>query len=527
VGDPSTPNGVGWTTRFPKLSNQQWENTVQQLLGLEQRTGFADDFTQEPLDKSYTSEAAAELTIGGDAWARYQTAAERVAELVVSDDARVERLSPTPTSSQSLAERAGAFIDSFGRRAYRRPLTDSEKQAYGDLFAEGPTLVGGDALRAGMRLVIEAMLQSPHFLYRVEAAAVAQGLDDRKAFLSGYEVATRLSYTLWDSMPSDELLDAAGSGELDSADGVARWAEQMLADARARQTVLAFHEQTFLVASYGTQAKDPALGVDAEALAPALREEARRFFDQVVLEEQGGIAQLLTEPLAFVNEATAPLYGLSDVTGAELQARELDPSERVGLLMQLGFLTKNATRNASDPVHRGLLVLRKILCDEPDPPPMAFDLPVVEPGQTTREAYEQATACGLSCHGSLINPPGFAFENFDALGRLRTTDNGKPVDTTGSLSIRVGYSSREKQETPASELTFEGPVELVTKLAEEPRVHECYARNWMQFVLGREADPVERGAWELLRGVSAESRSARELLLALDKLDTFRSRVSV
>jgi Protein of unknown function (DUF1592)/Protein of unknown function (DUF1588)/Protein of unknown function (DUF1595)/Protein of unknown function (DUF1587)/Protein of unknown function (DUF1585) len=524
IGDPNTPDGVGYSTRFPKLSNAQWERSVTDLLRLDQPLDLSQEFTQEALDKGYETVAAATLTISGDAWARYQTAAERAAELVSADAAKLAKITP-PGSFANDTERGAAFIDAFGRRAYRRPLSSAEKSAFRALFARGPELVGGSAFPAGARLVIEAMLQSANFLYRVEQATSSSAREP-KAWLSGYELATRLAYAFTGSTPSDELLDAAQAGQLDDADGVASWAERLLGTPRARELLLAFHEQTFAVASYGTQTKDATLGFDADALAPLLREEARQFFG-LVIDGGGGIEQLLTEPVAFVNQDTARFYGLSGITGSNLRRQQLPSDERAGLLTQLGFLSKNATRNASDPVHRGLTVLRKVLCDEPDPPPTMFDLPKAEAGLTTREVYEKATACGVGCHDTLINPPGFAFEIFDGVGALRSSEQGKPIDASGSLTLRSGFTTAEKRANPTMQVTFDGPVELMQKLAATPRVHECYARNFMSYVLAREVDPVERGASEVLGQHSHEAASMRELLLALVKLDTFRARVDV
>lgn len=524
VGDPTTPNGVGWSTRFAKLSNVQWENSVHDLLYFSGSTSYSEGFTQEPGDQGYRNQAAAGLTLAGDAWTRYASAAERAAADVVANDAQLAKLVPQGTASD-LAARSKAFISSLGLRAFRRPLSASENQTYAALFAKGPELVGGDAFKAGARIVIEAMLQSPHFLYRVESSGLSGDFPERKAQLTGYEIAARLSYGLLDTTPGDDLLQAAGKGELDTAEGVATWAKKLLEDPRVKQTLLSFHEETFAVARYGSQDKDPSLNFNAAALAPVLKEEARLFFEDVVLAKKGGIGQLLTEPVAYVNATTAPLYGLSGVTGDALVRKELDPAVRAGFLTQVGFLSQNATRSLTDPVHRGLLVLRKILCDEPDPPPMMFSLPTPEAGLTTREVYEKATACGTTCHGTLINPPGFAFEGFDTLGRVRETEQGKPVDTSGKLSVRVGYSSEAKHKNPETTLTFDGPIDMLNKLAAEPRVHECYARNWMQYLLNREPTAVERGAWEALRSVSLEQDSAQELLIALVKLDTFRTRV--
>src|SRR5262249_47911580 len=144
-----------------------------------------------------------------------------------------------------------------------------------------------------------------------------------------------------------------------------------------------------------------------------LVEEPRRFFEEILVGQDKGIRELLTTPIAFVNAQTAPLYGLSGVTGNDLKQMDLDPSVRAGLLTQVGFLSQNAGRVLTDPVHRGLAVLRKVLCDEPDPPPAMFMPPTPVAGKTTREIYEAKTACGVGCHDILINPAGFAFEHFD------------------------------------------------------------------------------------------------------------------
>lgn len=523
IGDPTTPDGVGYASRFPKLSNAQWERTVQDLLRLSAPSGLSADFTQEPGDKGYDTVAAATLTVSGDAWSRYQTAAEKLAEQVTADAAKLAKITPTGTFANDAAK-AQTFIDSFGKRAFRRPLSSDEKAAYLALYNQGPALVGGTAFNAGVRLVLEAMLQSPSFLYRVETAATDSAAE-QKAWLSGHEVATRLSYALWGTMPSDELLAAASAGELDSKEGVVSWAGKLLDSPRARQLLLSFHEQTFSTSVYGTQDKDPALGFDAAALAPIMRSEATKFFEHVI-DTAGGIEQLLTEPVAFVNEDTAPFYGVTGVTGKELQKRDLDPATRAGLFTQLGFLTKNATRNGSDPVHRGLAVLRKLLCDEPDPPPMMFSLPAPEPGLTTRETYEKFTACGGTCHREMINPPGFAFEVFDGVGKVRSSEVGKPIDATGTLVLRDGFTLTEKKASAKTDLSFDGPVDLLSKLAATPRVHECYARNFMKFLLAREVDPVERGASSSLADGSLSAGSMRALILQLVALDTFRSRVS-
>jgi hypothetical protein len=519
VGDPTTPDGVGFSTRFPKLSNQQWENSVTDLFRLSTPTGFSSSFVHEPADQGYEAEAAAPLTVGGDAWARYQTAAEQVADLVTTDDAKFTKILPASLPASGDA-RATAAIKALGRRIYRRPLTQAESDAYLKLFKAAPAFATGDAFHVGMNLTIQAMLQSPHFLYRVERS---EGTDS-PLYLDSYEVATRLSYALWNTTPSDELLDAADRKELTTKDGVLSWAQKMVADPRATDVLISFHEQMFGTQSYGTQSKDPKYDFDATSLAPSLVEEPKRFFQEILIDQDKGIRELLTTPVAFVNAKTAPLYGLTGVTGTALTRMDLDPSQRAGLLTQVGFLAQNAGRVLTDPVHRGLAVLRKVLCDEPDPPPAMFMPPVPETGKTTRQIYEAKTACGVGCHDILINPAGFAFEHFDAVGAYRETEDGLTIDTKSTLRIRDGWTQAEKAKNPYKEITFDGAVDLSKQLAELPRAHECYSRQFLEFVLARPVDPVERGAGVLLREQSRSSGSPRDLLATIVTLNAFRAR---
>lgn len=516
----TTPDGVGWATRFPKLSNEQWENTVTDLFHLEAPTGLAESFVPEPSDGGYTNEAAANATIAGDLWTRYQAAAEAVAELLVSNAQNLEKLVPAGAPT-ALLERARATIEELGRRAYRRPLTTSEIDGYAALFGTGAALDETDAFGSGMRQVIQALLQSPHFLYRVEGSSNADG---ERIWLSGFEIATRLSYALWNSMPSDALLDAAAAGELDVPAGVRKWAEILISDARGATTLRLFHEQTFHTRVYGGQSKDERFGFDAAVLAPYLQQEARLFLDEVVA-EGGGIAAVLTKPVAFVNAQTAPFYGLTGVSGAELQRVELDPTERAGLLTQLGFLAQTGARTRTDPVHRGLTVLRQVLCDDPDPPPpVNIETPAVAPGMTTRETYEKATACGPGCHDTLINPPGFAFEHFDTVGKWREDEGGLPIDVAATFGVRVGWTQVAKREAAPVLLEFDGAVDLLNQLARQERTHECYARRLLEFVLAKPVAPQERGAGTLLGRRSLSEASAKAILAELVTLNTFRAR---
>jgi hypothetical protein len=307
---------------------------------------------------------------------------------------------------------------------------------------------------------------------------------------------------------------------------VKKWAETLLSDARGTTTLRLFHEQTYHTGVYGGQSKDERFGFDATALAPYLQQEARLFFDEIAA-EGGGIRALLTKPVAFVNAQTAPFYGLTGITGAELQRVDLSPAERAGLLTQLGFLAQTGARTLTDPVHRGLMILKQVLCDDPDPPPpVNIQTPMVPPGMTTRATYEKATACGPGCHDTLINPPGFAFEHFDTVGKWRADESGLSIDVTGTFGVRVGWTQEAKRENPPVLLDFDGAVDLLNQLANQERTHECYARRLLQFVLAKPVDPQERGAGTLLGQRSLSDGSAQAILAELVTLNTFRARAA-
>jgi hypothetical protein len=503
---------LGWTTRFPRLSHPQWENTTQDLFLLGATTGLSGAFTPDPATRFDTD--VVQRKIAANLWSDYQTAAETLAQQVVADPAKLAKILPA-TLPADVAQRGRAFITAFGRRAFRRPMTADELTAYGALFDQGGVLLGGDPFKNGVEVVLRAILQSPQFLYRIESSETVKA---GKIWLSGYEVASRLSYTLWNTMPSDALLTAAGAGELDTPAGVAKWTATMLDDPRASQTLIAFHQQLFRVSLYGSTGKDPTLFPTFTAdLAPTLQEEARLFFDEVAVKQGGGIGQVLTTPVTFVNNKTAGFYGLSPAAyGPTLQKADLDPQRRAGLLTQLGFLSKNGGLAESDPIHRGVLINFNLLCVQLNPPPNGVPpLPAQAPGQTNRQRIEQHTnTCGKGCHDVVINPIGFAFEHYDAIGAWRDTDNGAPVDAKATYPL------------DGAQVSFDGAVELSKLLAKSPTVHHCYASEWLEFALGRPPAATENGLIQTIADASNTGGSAKTLLGKITAQDAFRARAT-
>jgi hypothetical protein len=464
----------GPSTRLFRLTHAQWENTVRDLLYADAPLGLSTSFRVDAKAGPYEFDnGATSLEVDGPLWAQYQRAAVDVAEIVTADAAMLERILPAEAGDET--ERARAFVISFGRRAFRRPLTDAEVDAHLSLYIEGRDLYDdATGFEAGIRAVIEALLQSPSFLYRIEASDRPDG---NVIPLSGYELASRLSYFVWDSMPDDALLDAAEAGALSDASELEMHARRMLDDPRAVHVVSRFHEVVFDTTRYQLIAPNPAFYPDApEDLAELAQEEFRRFVEHVA-SEGGGVATLLTATDTFANDRLAALYGV-DVAGSAFQRIELDATTRRGLLTQVGFLASHATPVDPDSIHRGVFVAKRLACKELAAPPDNVEpLPSPAEGETNRELVEATTEVAGSvcagCHASVINPFGYPFEHYDSVGRHRALDNGLPIDATSEVPLDDGV------------IAVDGAVALADALAASPEVHACYARYWVSYAAGR------------------------------------------
>ncbi|WP_437617852.1 DUF1592 domain-containing protein [Sorangium sp. So ce1151] len=518
-GDGPLPGGaaasqVAERSMFPRLSHAQWENTVRDLLRLDDRPGLSASFTTDPLGGVFDNNEAALLVTPG-LWGDYQRAAEELAAMVTDDEEKLGRLVPADLPAEPEA-RAEAFVERFGERAFRRPLTAEERDTYLALFRHGKELFDGeDPFVAGVRAALEAFLQSPHFVYRVELGAgpAKGGLIP----LSGYEVATKLAYLFWNTTPSDELLAAAKAGELSTSEAVRAHAERMLEDPRAREVVGAFHRQLYDHEQYHDLNKDQALYPEfVPEMGDDMQREAELFVEHVVFDKEGGLTDLLTSRTAFVNDHLAAVYGVDGEFSEAFKQVELDGAERSGLLTRLGFLAAKATARQPDSIHRGVFVNLRILCAAlPPPPDNATGLP---PGEkaTNRERVEAHTGkgtCGEACHGTMINPAGFAFEHYDAIGKHRTTDNGVPVNAADTY-----YLGGEPR-------SYADAIEFSRVLAESNEAHACYARRWVEFAQGREVGAKDRELINELGEASHGGASTKELILQIVSSASFLARV--
>jgi len=497
-------------TRLVRLTHRQYQNAVHDLTGLE--LDLVSELLPDPHQAGF--DRGIDLQIGDVQARSYRDLAESVAQAVVADPTAYARvLRCAPAAGDSCVD---AFITGFGKRVLRRPLTAAERSSYLALFKGGPALVdSGDDFQRGVRVTLEALLQSPKFLYRTELSADPRTLDS-------YEIASRLSFLLVNTTPDDMLLKAAETKSLTTPEAVAAQARRLLTGERARETVRDFHHQWLDLDVYANKlTKDPALypSVTPE-LAPVLQSEVERFVDAVSFEQRRGLTSLYTAPFSFVNNVTAALYGVKGQFGDALQRVELDPTQRAGILTQIGFLATRAFSQSSSPIHRGVFIQRRLLCTTiPNPPPNIPGLPNVDGVQirTTRQQVDQHTspaACS-GCHHTLINPVGFGLENYDAVGRFRSVENGVPVDASGELS---GTASHPR---------FASGVELARAVASTGEARSCYARNWFRYVLGREETGSEAcGLNELAARLADDSYTAVDLLADLAQTPSFRSRTA-
>ena len=402
------------------------------------------------------------------------------------------------------------LVEQYGRKLWRRTLTTTEVDGI---------LVGYDAARAegsyldGVQTALQSLLASPDFFFFQQPADGA---------VTGTVLAERLASTLWHQAPDDALLDAAEQGALETPEGLEAQVARLLADPRADETFADFIKHWVAPEKVNTidealaattrqptiypLFKAPGDGADGLAYDEALN----AFLASEAKVTTGSFANLLLSPKLAVNEAVARNLGLTTATTLELRAT--DTERRLGLLGQPAVLTAYGRFESSDPVHRGVFMLRHALCNDLPPPDASVNtsLPATDQFNTTRDRFTSATtvAACRGCH-SLINPLGFAFENFDAVGRYRTTENGHPVDATSKLPT-------------SPPVDVDGLADLSRVLVNDPKVRSCVARQFSTWALRR---TVTQEEYCSMRNQAApffeESGSISGLVTALLRSDAF------
>jgi hypothetical protein len=490
------------------LTHLQYDNTVADLLGDGSRPAQA--FPAENEVQGYSNNVNANQVVPR-LIEGFQTAAEALAERAVTN--RLDQIAPCVAGSDQTAC-GRAFVRDFGTKAFRRPLDEAEAVLFDRLF--DATLAQGYA--HAVELTLRAILQSPQFVYRVDAMRAATPETGAIA-LGSYELAARLSYFLTNSTPDSQLLATAAAGQLSGDAELELQARRLLETPRAREMA-----QDFMGQWLGVQRLDGAAREAADVphgptdLVADWKLSLNAFLGDAVF-EQGTLRALFTSNKVFVTPKLAPLYGVP--APAEGLAG-FTAAERTGLITQPGLMALLAHSDQSAPVLRGTFVRERLMCLLVDPPPPEVNAiaPDVDPNATTRQRFAQHTA-SPSCAGchTLIDGIGFTFERFDQFGRYRQLENGLPVDESGEV-VDSG--------DPLLDGVLSGASELATRMAESPVVRDCVATQWYRYAMGRVEDASDTCSLDAAKARFATSQgNFRELLLGIVMSEAFRYRPAV
>ena len=497
-----------------RLTHAQYNNTMRDLLGDSSR--LADSFPPEDFINGFRNQypgqnASPMLTEA------YSSAAEKLARAAFrAGDSR--NLIPCKTTDLPCRDR---FLKEFGRRAFRRPVTAVELTRYQKLFSSEKQFY------AGAQLALEAMLQSPSFLMRVE-----HGTDPT---LQGYEVASKLSYALWNSTPDEALLDAAAKGLLSAPAGVEKEARRLLASEKAQDSVKEFLVDWLrLDRLNGTIRERRQYPQFTPELTVAMAEESRRLAEALIW-QRTNFMEFFSATYSYLNSDLARVYGVN-APGTEYAKVDLPANtERAGILGHASFLTSTSKPAETSPTARGLFVREHFLCqDVPQPPPgVSTNLPPLtkEKPVTTRERlgiHLSSPSCA-SCH-SLIDPIGFGLEKFDAIGarreKLHVTvqpeRNSKDKPASFDLDLDTSGWVAGLVSTTGTSAPFNSPRELGKLLAGSAQCQECVVKQVFRYLMGRHEAAADAAAIEkATQEFRASGFQFQELLVALVKWTTY------
>ncbi len=494
-----------------RMTRFEYNNTVRDLLGDSSKP--ANDFPSEELGNGFGNDADS-LSVSSLLAEKYSAAAEALAATVTASEQALSALHPCAAGLTVDAESgcARSLIESVATRAWRRPLEASEVDELVALYE----LTRTDATFAiGVASAIDAVLESPDFLYRIEWG-VPDATNPALKRPSGYEMATRLSYLFWGSTPDAALTTAAASGALSSKEGVLAQATAMLDDPRSRPVVRFFFDNLLPIPALTALERDKTLyPTFSAAIGQAMHEETQTFLEYEIFQGGGTWASVLTAPYTFLNGTLAAYYGVPGVQGDAFQLVQLDTTKRLGLLTQGSIMSGTTHSNHTNPVVRGSFIVQKLMC-KPIPLPGPEIAALVKPpdpysGATARDRYtaHRANPACAGCH-QYMDPIGLALENYDAVGLYRDTENGVVIDASGSV--------------PDTDGTVNGPIELVQKIAGAEATQTCFASHWADFAYGRKLDQSEDDVCTqqgLNSAFKASGYNVKQLLLSLTQTDAF------
>jgi len=525
-----------------RLTTYEYNNTVRDLLGDTTNPGSAlpaqVDSKQNPFGNDADEQTPNDVLVE-----KYQTVAEAIAARATANATALGKLHSCATNVTAANEEACArmIATSLAPRALRRTVATTEIDELVTLYKNVRALSTTITFASGVAATIEALLQAPEFLYRVELGAAVAGNTAVKR-VAGREMATRLSYMFWQTMPDPTLFQAADAGMLDTKEGVLQQAQKLLNDQKSHPTVAFFFDNLLPIPDLSGLTRDPALFPTwSGSIGAAMRTEVQRFLEHEIYENTaqtapphapGSWPAILTAPYTFVNQALFNYYGASTfasgttaVTGTALTKVNLNTSQRLGLLTLGGMAAGSTTSNLTNPVLRGVFILNKLMCKNIELPTGFTPMPV-DPysGKTARERFSKHSASALcaSCH-QYIDPMGLPFENYDPVGLYRASERwtdrmtnityDTPIDASGAVT---GVSG-----------TAQNGVELVKLLATSPDIESCFASHWMRFAYGRSLESGDSCNQQAVQtAFTGANYNVKQLLLALTQSDGFLYRAA-
>ncbi len=498
-----------------RLTHSQYDNTVRDLLGDYSRPAerFPPEDYVDGFKNQLTGQGMPPLLVE-----TYSTSAEKLA-LNAFRIGDVNGLIPCKPASFSDAKCRDAFVRRFGLRAFRRPLSDDEVKRYSAVFAQQAG--AGKRFNDGARVVVEAMLQSPNFLFHVEA-----GLDGRDA---DYDIASRLSYLLWNTMPDEALFEAAARGELSTPAGRERAARRLIENVpKGRQALDQFFEEWLRFDRVVNAVKSGRYREFTPELAQAMAEETRTMLHHLVWNDRN-FMEALTADYSFLTSELAEIYGVPAPKDQFEMVKFPSDSQRAGILGQGTFLASTAGPTDTSPTARGIFIRERLLCQHVPPPPPGVITTLPDPltdgpakgrRQLMVEHVENATCA--SCH-RLMDPIGFGFEHFDAIGRYRPTEaipvpgrrGGGGGGRGGPPPIQVDINAQgEIAGIPDS--GFSGAKQIGGILADSPVCQKCIVRQMFRYSYGRlETNADEKTIDQLYDQFKGSGFKFKTLLVAL------------
>lgn len=490
-----------------RLTRRQFDNTVKDIFG--NAAEGTTDFPETALRDGFRTFADLN-TVTADSAGSVASAAAEVAKRATANLSALLGCSPGASADDDCL---AAYVTRLTRQAYRRPAEDAELTTLKGLYAE---LRGaGFSAQEGIAGVIEAVLQSPQFLYLGEVGQQPDAEAGAVAPLSDHEIAARISYFLWDTKPDDQLSQLADEGKLHEAETLEAEVRRLLDSERAQPLLAQFVDDWLHLHRLEGQNKDGARYPEWNTdLKNAMRSGLAAFVNEVAFRADGKLETLLGASFTMANEPLAKIYG-GQMNGGGFARLDLNPGQRKGIITSAAFLTAHAGFNESFPVLRGAWVRKHMLCQEVTPPAnVVIELPPADPNVRGRERFAQHRedpVCS-GCH-ALMDPIGFGLENYDALGRYRTKEgNDLEIDASGEL-----LDAGEDISGP-----FVGGVELGARLAQSQMARDCVAQQLFSYAVARGATEEDDCALRFVKDrFTASGGSLKELIVSIALSDAF------